>query len=162
MKSGTRFLVGLFILAAMIYALPWLGYYTFASAASGLPEKAEGPVESDQMIEAWAAHMGFAPNSPRTEPLSIYVHTPWSFLFNQACGAAVGDVEGLNQCIYRHPGTVPVHDVAEYQMSSHGENIYGPAAYLRQYALQIWVTRHWTADDVARYLWLASKAESGG
>lgn len=151
-------LLGVLLLSAVILALVAPGALYTTSLAL-LPQYPSTPVAmaiTPKERHAWVSAGGDSIYQSRdVPPMAMEQLDPWSvtwhFLFR--CKSNTGSSADLHYCVYYFPGYMPAAEAADRHFRSLG--FPGHPTFwqgISQTALAIWITRHWSPQQVAFYL----------
>jgi len=150
-------LTGTLGLAVLVLALPGLVYITSLAKLPKFPSPPAASIIDEHSKHAWAVAGGggLYLGSYTNVPMAMERLDPWSITWHLLvrCKRNTGHSSDLHFCAYYYRGYLPAITAA----GRHFEEIgYKDAQSLwqaiSQVALAVWITRHWSSEQVAKYL----------
>ena len=150
-------LVGLLGIAVLVLVLPGLVYIASLVMLPKLPSPPVSAHMNERASHAWAfsggagLYLGHATDAP----MAMVQLNPWSVTwhFLIRCKHNTNNSGDFHACIYYFPGYMAASSAAELHL--HKLGYVDPPSFLQalsQVALAIWITRHWSPEQVATYL----------
>lgn len=141
-----KMLIVLGLLAAFFAALPVVAYWM------GMENMDARPVPPTEV--AHPQYLADAVWEERRElpPIHMEAITPWHFYHLIWCSRNDDEIEDFLSCGIEYPGLQAAAYVAKRHLHDHIKQRGLIWRYLSRTALAIWITRHWTAEEVAAEL----------
>ena len=144
------------VVATLVAAcISWLPAVLFWTASYGLDEELPPPkvtAASHELLGAWSRHNGFGPYGFEQQPsLRLDRQSPWGYLMHRFCGVGARDSAVIHECVYGAPyGQMPIYWVTSTYMGVVQPDGFWEAVKFA--SIEIWLSRNWSAPQVAQYL----------
>lgn len=141
-----KLLIVIALLAAFFAALPAVAYWMGMDNMDAKPMPPMGL--------SYPAYQADAVWEERRElpPIFMKAITPWHFYHLIWCSRNDSDIEDFLSCGYEYPGLKAAAYVAKRHLHDHLKQRGLIWRYLSRSALTIWITRHWTVEEVVAEL----------
>lgn len=134
------------LLAAFFGALPWAAYQMGMDNMDAMPLPSEAVnYKNYQAIAVW---------EERKEALPIAMHpiTPWHFYRLIWCSRYNENIEDFLSCGEEYPGLRAAAYLAKRHLDEHLIHHGLVWRYMSRAALTVWITRHWSVEQVVAEL----------
>ena len=149
--------ISLALLVSFVLALPGLVYVSSLALLPKLPSPPTTSQIDEHSKYAWASSGGHGLYLGRVKnaPMEMERLDPWSITWHLLvrCKRDTGSSADLHACVYHYPGYMAAVTAA----NSHFRHLGYPDRLsslqsVAMVALTVWITRHWSPEQVAAYL----------
>lgn len=134
---------------------PGILYAVGLARLQSYPESPPADVGSDVRGSGWDANGGFGPHGrDRGTRMKLAPVNPWAYAYHNLfrCSREGGSAS-LHACVYYFPGYMAAYAVSSDHLDR--DKIEQPRTLwseLPTISLSIWLTRHWSAEEIDSYL----------